>query len=226
LFLPGVFRQARQTRYEAILGAEPVLDFWDSRRPPGPIAEATTQECSMTKENDAFLAMFCTALEMKERKKALYEDALNACPDQVGQETFRILRDAELDHVRQIQEVYEELKQGKAWADACKFHPEQENLKKTFHRIAQEQPESGAVCADDVYALDTGMKLEEASIEFFANQLKQAGEPLARQFLERLVHDEREHFMLLADLKFYYTDPQGWFMEKSKARLDGGGGMA
>jgi rubrerythrin len=180
----------------------------------------------MTKENDAFLAMFCTALEMKDRKKALYEDALKACPDQVGQETFRILRDAELDHVRQIQEVYEDLKQGKAWADACKFYPEQENLKKAFHRIAQEQGQSGAVCADDVHALDTGMKLEEASMEFFGDQLKQAGDPLARQFLERLVHDEREHFMLLADLKFYYTDPEGWFMEKSKARLDGGGGMA
>jgi hypothetical protein len=26
---------------------------------------------------------------------------------------------------------------------------------------------------------------------------------------------------MLADLKFYYTDPQAWVMEKSKARLDG-----
>ena len=67
------------------------------------------------------------------------------------------------------------------------------------------------------------MKLEEASIQFFGDQLKVVQDPLARQFIERMAGDEREHFMLLADLKFYYSDPQGWVMEKSKARLDGGG---
>ncbi len=38
------------------------------------------------------MEMFCTALEMKERKKKLYEDAMKACPDQVGIETFRMLK--------------------------------------------------------------------------------------------------------------------------------------
>ncbi len=180
----------------------------------------------MTSQTDAIQAMFCTALEMKEKKKSLYADALKICPDQVGQETYRTLLDAETEHSRQIQEIYEELKQGKAWADACKFYPEQENLKKAFQRLALEQHEAGPVCADDIRALETGMKLEEAAIKFFSDQLKQTTDPLARQFLERMVVDEREHFMLLADLKFYYSDPHAWFIEKSKARLDGAGGMA
>jgi rubrerythrin len=180
----------------------------------------------MTKDSEALQAMFCTALEMKEKKRVLYEDALKTCPDQVGQETFRILLDAERDHTRQIEELVEELKQGRNWADACKFYPEQESLKKAFQKLAQEQGEVGPVCADDIRALETGMKLEEASIRFLGDQLQQAGEPLARQFIERLVRDEREHFMLLADLKFYYSDPHAWFIEKSKARLDGAGGGA
>jgi len=180
----------------------------------------------MTSATDALQAMFCTALEMKEKKKILYEDALKTCPDQVGQETFRILLDAETGHSHQIQEIYEELKQGKAWADACKFYPEQENLKKAFRRIAEEQHEVGPICADDVRALETGMKLEEAAVRFFEDQLKHTTDSLTRQFLERMVTDEREHFVLLADLKFYYTDPQAWFMEKGKARLDGAGGVA
>ena len=91
----------------------------------------------MTDQNEAIQAMLCTALEMKEKKRSVYEDGLNACPDQVGKETFLILRDAEIDHARQLQEIYEELKQGKNLADACKFYPEQESLKKAFHRIAQ-----------------------------------------------------------------------------------------
>ncbi len=180
----------------------------------------------MTNQTEAIQAMLCTALDLKEKKRALYEEGLNACPDQVGKETFLILRDAETEHARQIQELNEEFKKGKSWADACKFYPEQENLKKAFHRIAQEQGEVGSVCADDIRALEVGMKLEEASIEFFRDQLKATQDPTARQFLERMVDDEREHFMLLADLKFYYSDPHAWFIEKSGARLDGAGGVA
>jgi hypothetical protein len=41
-----------------------------------------------------------------------------------------------------------------------------------------------------------------------------------------MIKEEKEHFVLLADLKFYYTDPENWFMEKSRARLDGAGGVA
>jgi rubrerythrin len=170
--------------------------------------------------------MFCTALEMKEKKQKLYEDAMNTCPDQVGKETFRILRDAELEHAKHIQETYEAIKQGKAWADACKFYPQQENLKETFRRIALERERVSKACGDEVFAIDTGMKLEEASIEYFKGQLEKATEPLEREFLDHMVSDEREHFMMLADLKFYYTDPEAWFMEKSKARLDGAGGFA
>jgi len=180
----------------------------------------------MGNPTEAIQAMLCTALEMKQRKRALYEEGLNACPDQVGKETFIILRDAETEHARQIQEINEEFKKGKSWADACKFFPEQENLKKALHRITQEQAEVGAVCADDIRALEVGMKLEEASIEFFRGQLSTTQDATARQFLERMVSDEREHFMLLADLKFYYSDPHAWFIEKSGARLDGAGGVA
>ena len=137
----------------------------------------------MANANEQAFEMFCTALEMKEKKQALYEDAMNACPDQVGQETFRILRDAEREHTRHIQETYEELKQGKVWADACKLFPEQENLKEAFRKIAEQQKVAKA-CGDDIYALDTGMQLEEASIRFFGEQLKSANEPLERRFLE------------------------------------------
>ncbi|HAA03804.1 MAG TPA: hypothetical protein DCZ69_03125 [Syntrophobacteraceae bacterium] len=180
----------------------------------------------MINQTEAIQAMLCTALEMKEKKRAVYEEGLNACPDQVGKETFLILRDAETEHARQIQEIHDEFKKGKSWADACKFYPEQEQLKKAFHRLAEEQADVGKVCADDILALETGMKLEEASIGFFRDQLKVTQDPTARRFLERMVDDEREHFMLLADLKFYYSDPHAWFIEKSKARLDGAGGVA
>ena len=183
----------------------------------------------MVNERDEALEMFCTAMDMKERKKTLYEDAMSTCPDQVGIETFRMLRDAEAEHLKQIHETYEELKKGKVWADACKYHPveeEDEDKKAVLRKIAEEHGKMPKACLDDVAAIETGMKLENSSVDFFQKQLQGVLEdPVEREFIERMLVEEREHYILLADLKYYYTDPESWFMEKSKARLDGAGAV-
>ena len=173
------------------------------------------------------LEMFCTVIEMKERKKALYEDAMKACPDQVGIETFRMLKEAEEEHLKNIQEVYDTLRQGKDWVQACKFHePASEDKQTLLRRIAEEHGKMPKACLDDVAAIETGLKLENASIQFFTDRQKEATDAVELEFVQKMISEEREHYILLADLKFYYVDPQGWFMEKGRARLDGAGGVA
>ncbi|SPJ15377.1 hypothetical protein SBDP2_310007 [Syntrophobacter sp. SbD2] len=36
-----------------------------------------------------------------------------------------------------------------------------------------------------------------------------------------MLAEERSHYILLADLRFYYIDTGHWFMEKAKTGLDG-----
>jgi rubrerythrin len=180
----------------------------------------------MASRNEA-LDVFCTALEMKERKRALYEDAMKTCPDQVGVETFRMLKEAEQEHIGQIQKLYEELKQGKVDPGVCQFHEfESEDRKAILRKIAEQHGKMPKACLDDVVAIETGLQLEDAGIQFFSKCLEKAQDPMERELLERMIVEERQHYILLADLKFYYTDPQAWFMEKSRARLDGAGGVA
>ena len=180
----------------------------------------------MAKEQGKTLDTFCTAIEMKERKRALYEDAMKACPDNVGMETFKMLKDSEADHLMRIQEVYEELKKGKVSADACRFHSfETENKKVLLRKVATERGKVPKACLDDVAAIEIGIKLENASIEYFEKQLKQATDPIEREFLQRMIAEEREHHILLADLKFYYVDTGNWFLEKGRQRLDGAGAV-
>ena len=181
----------------------------------------------MSNERDEALDMFCTAIEMKEKKRALYEEAMKACPDQVGIETFHMLRDAEIDHLKRIQELYDELRGGKDWGATCQFHEfHSEDKQAVLRKIAEEHGKIPKACVDDVVAIETGQQLENASITFFDNRLKKATRDTEREFLERMIAEEREHFILLADLKYYYIDPEAWFMEKGRARLDGAGGMA
>jgi rubrerythrin len=185
------------------------------------------QEFNMMDKHEAAMEMFCTALDMKEKKKALYEDAMKTCPDQVGIETFRMLKEAEDEHLKRITELYDEVKKGKDWANVCKLHDfDSEDRQDVLRRIAKEHSQVPKACVDDVVAIETGMKLENASIEFFEKQSAKATDHAEQEFLDRMIAEEREHYILLADLKYYYLDPQAWFMEKSRARLDGAGGGA
>lgn len=181
----------------------------------------------MAISHEEMLDLFCNALEMKEKKRALYDDALKACGDNVGKETFRYLCASEARHIEELQEIYEKLKKGSSWGDACKFvEPEDEDIQQVFRKIAEKHKQATQQCSDDASALDTGIELEEASIRFFEDKLQMAAEESHKEFLKRMAVDERQHRTALADLKFYYTDPEAWFMEKSGARLDGAGPMA
>jgi rubrerythrin len=75
--------------------------------------------------------------------------------------------------------------------------------------------------ATDLEALDTGLSFEEASLNFYLEYRDRAGDPLEAAFLEQMILEERGHLQALKDTRFYLTDPEGWFMEKERAGLDG-----
>jgi hypothetical protein len=177
-------------------------------------------------QQDKTLEMFCSALEFKEKKKTLYTNAMKACSTSLGVETFRMLLDIETQHMEHIQKVYEELKKGKVSPDVCGFHGvESTERNALIRKIASENVKMPKACVDDVAAIDTGLQMEDASIQFFRKQLERAGDPIEREFLDRIIEEEGEHYRMLADLRFYYVDPENWFLEKSRSGLDGAGAV-
>lgn len=95
-----------------------------------------------------------------------------------------------------------------------------------MRRIAREKKSVSKACLDDVAAIESGLALENKSIDFFTDRLKQTTTPLEREFLNHMIAEERSHYILLADLRFYYVDTEHWFMEKGKTDLDGAGGVS
>jgi rubrerythrin len=177
-------------------------------------------------KQDKILEMFCSALELKEKKKALYADAMKACSNPVGVETFKMLLDAETQHMNEIQKVYETLKKGKVSPDACRLNSvKSADINALIREITSETPGMPKACIDDVAAIDGGLRMEEAGMQFYRKQLEHTVDPLEREFLNRIIEQEREHHKVLADLRFYYVDPANWFMEKSHSGLDGAGAV-
>jgi rubrerythrin len=173
---------------------------------------------------DKTLDIFCAAVAIKERKRSLYDEAMKSCPDPVGIETFSMLKAAEEEHLGRINAVYEEAKKGTISVDACRLYEFKTEDKKAFLRkIAEEHGRIPKACLDDVAAIETGLALENEAITLFDQQYSEATDSVERDFLERLIAEERQHHIMLADLKFYYVDTENWFLEKGRQRLDGAG---
>ena len=176
----------------------------------------------MKDEGAQLLDIMCAALDIKEKMKSFYSDAAGKCSDSVGAETFRMLQDMEQKHLEKLQQIYADLSKGGSGLDACRFYDiETPGRAEVLRKLKQKRETISRACLDDVAAIESGMELENKGIELFSNGLKQASGPAEREFLNHMIAEERSHYILLADLKFYYIDTEHWFMEKSKSGLDG-----
>ena len=57
-------------------------------------------------KNAKLMEMMCAALEIKEKMKKLYDEAAEKCSDDVGVQTFRMLRDIEQEDLGRIGGIY------------------------------------------------------------------------------------------------------------------------
>lgn len=172
----------------------------------------------MSKEK--FKKWVCTALEMEEKGRSFYEKAVSQCEDGVGREIFTMLRDDEVRHIERIKEIEKALDADSGLEQACSFDVSMEDPRQMFRDIAARALE-GKPCSTTQKSLQTGIDFELALIKFYEEALNEADEDLERQFLRRMVAEEKGHYVLLSDLNYYYEDPEGWAMEQGRGGLDG-----
>jgi rubrerythrin len=176
----------------------------------------------MTEVTESSLEMVKTALEMEEKGKKFYQNALDKCADPLGKDIFTKLRDDEDVHIERIKEIYAALSGGQGWTEAWKsHHVDESGLKQVFRELAAQHGKKIGMTTDDVEALQVGLDFEQKSVDFYAEHAKRATDPLEKQFVERMVEEERGHHAALADIKFYIDNPEAWFEEKGRSLLDG-----
>lgn len=176
----------------------------------------------MISKEDRTMQMFSTALEMEEKGKAFYEKASSTCHDKLGQEIFRVLMEDELVHIERIKKIYNSLKGAQAWSDEWKtMKLVHEDLGEIFKQMAIQHGKNIKADTSDLEALDIGIDFEIRSISFYEEQLGKATDPHEKEFIERMIGEERTHYSTISDMKYYLTDPSAWFMEAERAGLDG-----
>jgi rubrerythrin len=133
-----------------------------------------------------------------------------------------MLLDEETDQEKGIREIYEPMKSGQAWPESCSlFDRELMDARAAFQKAVEKYGSEVQCDVDFSKALQISIDLERESVKFYEKKLQEAGDPLEKKFMERMIKEEKGHHLLLLDMQYYFEDPEGYFMEKEHRGLDG-----
>ncbi len=163
----------------------------------------------------------CDIVELKSKKKKLYRKASADCDDPVGKEIFDLLQREEAESVRGLQLAQKKLEEDKKLDPTCVYHPEEMSPADMVIQLAEKQIKSGNACSKHIEALEVGISLEQQAIQLIEKYLPMTESNEEKKILDLLLEEDKEHFRALKDLQFYFSDPQGWLMEKGRGGLDG-----
>jgi len=176
----------------------------------------------MAGELDRVKDFLSSALEMEQRGHRFYLDATKHTDSALAKEIFQILAEEELKHINAFQDIFQSLKAGKGDDVWLKIPLQSRELDPIFRTLAKKYLKEIKPGASRISALELGMEMEQSSIKFYQERLAQAEGEKEREFLEKIIQEEQEHFQILKDMEFYFTNPEGWFQEKERSSLDGG----
>ncbi len=176
----------------------------------------------MSSASESTLVMLDKALEMERKGKSFYAKAIGTCRNEMGKEIFRTLRLDEDVHIARIVDIYKSLRKGNTWSSGWKLREfSHGDLTVFFSDLARKHRKKTTLDAGDIEALDIGIDFELKSVTFYQQSLEGAEDALERDFIERMVIEEKSHHKILEDAKLYLTDPSSWFREHEKGGLDG-----
>jgi rubrerythrin len=176
----------------------------------------------MAGESGRSIEMLAAALEKEEFGRGFYAKAVEQSTNNLGKEIFRLLLAEEGIHIRRIKQIYEELKLGKAWSEKWKVQEStNDDLKALFRERVSALSEKVSPEAGDIEAIDIGMDFEDGAVKFYEDQLSKATDDQEKAFINEMIVEERGHYSALADMKFYYTNPESWYSEMERHGVDG-----
>ncbi|MFP5221284.1 MAG: ferritin family protein [Acidobacteriota bacterium] len=148
--------------------------------------------------------MLCRALDLERKALDFYTDAQERCSSQLARKVFGVLAEDKLRLARRLAEIHAALNKGISLDGACRLIEEETLPPDVFAELKAEY--SGVVtdCREELDVLLLAMKVEQACLSFLEDQLREAKDEDVRFFLERAMEEERGHFILLSDMRYYF----------------------
>lgn len=173
----------------------------------------------MSIEQSQTLKVLQLALQMEINGKKFYLKASRDSKHGLGKKLLATLAAEEDIHRKKFEEIYEAIRNTKAWP-VIDFRPDKgKNIKTVF---AQASRESTRSTTSELDAVKVAIDMENKSYDLYKGQAKQATYDAEKKFYDTLAGEERGHQLALTDYLEFLSDPVGWFVAKEHPSLDGG----
>lgn len=175
----------------------------------------------ISKENEKLIKMVEDALNLELEGKKFYEEASRKAKNQLGKKVFASLAEDEEIHYERIKEIYSSLQSEGAWPKDIGKSIKLKDYKKLFSELIKDLDKDVRITHDEMEALKVGMNLEEKSQKLYENLLQKFLLAIEKKFYQKLIKEERSHYLILLDSYEYLLDPDSWFRKREKGGLDG-----
>jgi len=176
----------------------------------------------MVTEQDKTLEALQIAIQMEIDGKEYYLKASQESTNELGKKLLQSLAIEEDTHRQKFEEIYDAIRNKKAWP-VTNFQPDGgKRLRTIFARATEGMGSDIKALATELDTIQTAMDMENKTYDFYKSQGENAAYDAERDFYKTLAAEEREHHLILLDYYEYLKDPAGWFVKKEHPSLDGG----
>jgi len=176
----------------------------------------------MVTEQDKTLEALQIAIQMEIDGKEYYLKASQESTNELGKKLLQSLAIEEDTHRQKFEEIYDAIRNKKAWP-VTNFQPDGgKRLRTIFARATEGMGSDIKALATELDTIQTAMDMENKTYDFYKSQGENAAYDAERDFYQTLAAEEREHHLILLDYYEYLKDPAGWFVKKEHPSLDGG----
>lgn len=173
-------------------------------------------------EQDKTLQALQTAIQMEIDGKEYYLKVSQQSGNELGKKLLKTLAAEEDIHRQQFEQIYNTIRQEKAWPKTD-FQPDGgRNLRTILARATEQIGPKEMVSSTELDAIKTAMDMENKTYDFYRQRERAATHAAERDFYSTLAAVEQEHHLVLLDYYEYLKDPAAWFVEKEHPSLDGG----
>jgi rubrerythrin len=162
------------------------------------------------------------AIEFEIKGENIYEDLANEAEDEFVKNTFSGLAKDELVHIEVINKYMESIESETEFD----FDKEMEkvkdvNPKRFFGMLTKGFKKKAALAAEKLKPFDTGIELENKSINYYTEQSKKAKSEMTKKLFEFLTKQEKFHLKSLQEAKDFLGDPENFYVEFERWTLEG-----
>lgn len=164
--------------------------------------------------------MFQKIVEMNGKGADFYDRACAACSDPLGETMFSMLRKEK--EVLLWQAMMLGAKPAISDGSGLNIIAGENRMapRAHFRKLAVRYSPSRPPFERELETLDLALEMEKAVVGYYSGQFAEAIDEEERGFIEGLIGSGQDAILLITDLQYYYSDPQGWVRT---AKADGPG---